>query len=427
MVDRGPRTSSDVYAEYGFTYPTPTTGNRYNSKKAHADVLNQIGMALLNQDIENQQWERNTAWNSEAARFMRMLAIGMNPLTAMQAIAGQQQPALSSGLPQGHYSSSSMQPNSIGSDLLGAGNLMVGSAQQFAKAQDDIASANLKNVQAGVLPGQVRSLQDLQRSESQMNGWLLDFRKATADLDISSKAISNRVAEAEDALKRIMKQQYDQAIQLQKRELAWFDIEHTQQYIKGLQEIRNLVSTEHLLGAQARQANSQANLNDAQRTKVIPAQVDYLGKQGNLVDAQGRLVDQQTFNQQVQNVQERFKVMHDQTGMPYNVMGAMLLQDLDDKMAFDELGQLKSGTKLYDETSSLGGLMKSMMNVDAKSYDDAHNVAVQTVISGYINSGCQVINTAATATNAVTGARVGNSVIQKNTPIAPTVIQGFGR
>ena len=98
-----------------------------------------------------------------------------------------------------------------------------------------------------------------------------------------------------------------------------------------------------------------------------------------------------------------------------------------DKKAFDELGQLKSGKKLYDEQSPFGKLMQSMMNVDANSYDDAHSIAVQTVVSGYINSGCQIINTAANATNAVTGARVGNSVIQKNTPVAPTVIQGFGR
>lgn len=427
MAERVSQSLEQAYQDYGFSYPEATPGNRYNSRKAKSDTLNQIAMALLNQDIENQQWQRNADWNSEASRFMRMIAIGMNPLTAIQAIAGQQQPALSSGLPQGHYSSSPMQPNSIGSDLLGAGNLMVGSAQQFAKAQDDIASANLKNVQAGVLPGQVRSVQDLQKSQTQMNGWLLDFRKATADLDISSKAISNRVAAAEDALKRIQKEQYDQAIKLQKRELAWFDIEKSQQYIKGLQEIRNLVSTENLIKSQARREDSQANLNDSTRISLIPAQVEYMGKQGSLMDAQGKLVDSQTFNQQVQNVQDRFKVMHDQTGMPYNVMGAMLLQDLDDRNAFDELGQLKAGTKLYDETSPLGGLMKSMMNIDANSYDDAHSVAVQTVISGYINSGCQVVNTASGVTNAVTGARVGNSVIQKNTPIAPTVIQGFGR
>lgn len=386
-------------AQYGFAYPQNTSGHNYDSASAWSETLNDIATAMMNQDIEQQQFIRNHDYTAE---YARLVATGMNPLTAIQALSG----GAPGYQPVSAHNTSAPENSAPAPAMIGA---ISGSAQGIARMSEQFADAQLKHVQAASIPGQMRSLQDLQASETALNGFELKLRESTFDSDVSSKAIHNRLLEAEEAVKRVEADQRRQVIRYQQKQLDWFDLDKQKEYAAAFQDIQESIARET-------REFSQSRLNDAHRTSLIPAQIEFMGKQGNLMDAQGQLVDAETFEAQTRSAAQKIENMHRSLGVPYNVAGAILVNNAaQDRGIFDDFGQLKSGKTVLDESQASGRILRSMDQTDQLSYNDPHNAARAAIIQGYINAGAHVVGAAGSAA-------MGGAALKKLSPAAVTPV-----
>lgn len=133
-------TTPSAISQYGFQRAVGGSGNHYNSREFLANMTNSVAMALLNRDLEQAQWERNTAYNDPSAQYRRLTAAGMNPVTAMSAIAGVGNLTPQTSTPSGQAPNTSIPSSSAG--LLGSLSGL------FSSAIDGYAKTRLLSAQA---------------------------------------------------------------------------------------------------------------------------------------------------------------------------------------------------------------------------------------------------------------------------------------
>lgn len=411
--------ANDVYTAYGFTRPSSSPGNHYNSREFLANTTNEIAMALLNRDIEQGQWERNAEYDSPAATYQRLVNMGMNPVLAMQTISGIGSTTPNSLPVQGDYTSQnygSARAANLGAAVNSAANIGT-SALQFAQARNLDTSSNL-------MPQQVYTQQDMQRAQTWLTNQQASMVKALAEADISAKGMRQKLDQANAALQESLKRQADAQIQLMNKEFQYYDTDKAAYYGQINANVAKAFSDVKVNESQRQLYNSQSDLN---RNLIAVG-----NQQIALLDKQGRLVDAQEFAQRASAVEQVIKNAHLSTGTDYNYLGAGMLIEFGSKGVFDEFGRIKNSSVLLDENSPSYQIWQKFQKIDAASYSDAHKLARQAVVSGYINSGCQVLNSGASMLNAATGSilpwQSSSTVTSVNgNSVSPLVVKGFGQ
>lgn len=381
-----------------------------DARKYAADAAHDWAMFVANADLENQQWERNNLYNLPVEQYSRLISAGMNPLTAMESIAGVGSSAANS-LPVSANPSAS--PGS-GSEMAAAQRIhsalaAVGSVPGQIKSA---VEARNEAVAGEYLPTTIRSTNDLHDAQAFLNRQQAEVVNRLADSEISAKAAAAKASEARAEFDKMSAAYTDVLRRYQSRQLDWFDLDKQREYVKWYQDLQESASRIVLQRSQARAAEgaaaasySQAALNDVTRTQVIPAQVNLMGKQGLLYDKQGNLVDAQTFNTQVQSVAQRIENMHKATGMPYNCIGAIVVEDADAAGVFDEFGFQKKNHSIIESNSVSGRVINQWQAYEDGERQTAHTVANNMVLQQYINMGGQIVSSASQAVGAAAGVK----------------------
>lgn len=390
----------DIYSDYGYSSPKPTAGNHYNAKEFESNVVNEIATTLLNRDIEQAQWERNVAYNDPSAQYERLRRAGVGGALAAQSVAGVAGTAPQSGLVQADYES-----QSYGSARAANMANLVNSARGVTDAAGQVTGSLLQDaqvrnldVQTNLMPQQIQTLQDLQRAQAWKAGQEADVVKRLADSEVSAREMGARLDEARRQLAHSQRDLVDSQIDMQHKAFLYYDKDKATYYKKCQAEIVKTYEEAKTEQYKRMQYKSQADLNSNQ-IKVGNAQIALMDKQGNLVSAQ-------EFEHKVAAVEQTIRNMHLSSGAEYNYLGAGLVIDWNNAGVFDSFGRIKTSRSLMSEGTPDQNIYKKFIGLDLDSYGDAHSLARQAVVSGYINSGCQVVNSVSNAVR--TGSKVIN-------------------
>lgn len=362
----------------GTTYTVKGAGDgkKTDRNKYAAEVANDWAMALFNKDLEQSQWERNNAYNDPLAQYQRLINAGMNPLTAMQSIAGV---GTTTSDQAGDVHGVASAKAGSGSEQAAAQRMAtaVSAAQGISQSMKNLADAGLARTQAKLMPDQVHTLQDLQQSQSFLMRQQADVVKALADADVSAKQSAAKLNEVQSWVQRQMEHLYRQQWMYQQKELQWFDFDKVRDYHKAFAETNELFTRVKSNLAQAGLFRAQAN--------VQPALARFYNSSAGKADAEA-------VGQIINNMYNRF-------GLPRNVLGAVLINQLDWNGLIDQFGNWKKGAR-FDVNQPWYQTYNYMKNLDFdimnNNFTLGQKVIDETVSKTWVNNSQAVLNGART-------------------------------
>ena len=412
MAIQLPANATQAQTAYGdlSDYKTTWSGKNDDRNKYRAEVSHDWAMFLANAELENQQWERGNEYNLPVNEYVRLIEAGMNPLLAMQAIAGHGNSGVGASQVAGSPSARTGSTSEM-AQAARAGNA-INAAGSLASSLNQLAQGRNAAITGDYLPTTIQNSNDLNAAKAYLDRMQGDVVKDLAKSTISANAAREKYHAASAELANMKTSLERQLVSYQSAKNSWFQLDKQREYVSWWQDLQESVSRIGLQSAQAgaakaaaAQSYSQAALNDATRTQVIPAQVELMGKQGLLYDRQGELVDMQTFNTAVQAVAGRIENMHKATGMPYNCIGALVVEDADAAGVFDAFGKQIKNHSIIEGNSIAGRVINQWQTFDDSERQSANSVAKFMVTKQYIDAGGQIVNSAVNAVGAAAGAK----------------------